>query len=41
MMLGESGRMDCLTALGNWSIKMGVFIQDILRKECLMARGGL
>jgi len=41
MMLGVSGKMDCLMGMGNSSIKMGVFIQAILRKEYLMARGGL
>lgn len=41
MMLGESGKMDCLMALGGLCIKMGVFIQGILRKEFPMAREGL
>ena len=41
MMLEGSGKMDCLMDLGNLSIKMGVFIQGILRKEYPMARGGL
>jgi hypothetical protein len=41
MMLGESGKMDCLMALGGLCIKMGVFIQGISRKEFPMAREGL
>jgi hypothetical protein len=41
MMLGGSGKMDCLMDMGNLSIKMGVFIRAILRMEYLMARGGL
>lgn len=41
MMLGGSGKMDYLMAMGNLSIKMGVFIQAILKMEYLTARGGL
>jgi len=41
MMLGGSGKMDCLMAMENLSIKMGVFIRAILKTEYLMARGGL
>jgi hypothetical protein len=38
MMLGVNGKTDSLMAMENLSIRMVVFIQVILKKECRMVR---
>lgn len=41
MMLGVNGKTDSLMAMENLSIRMVVFIQVILKKECRMVRADL